>query len=78
MTSGMPPAWAAREAFSRNVSAELAAQGIRGVCLGTTSRTSDLYSSPTRIVFDSIPCNLPLFLRDELNLDQAANGVAHV
>ena len=36
MTSGMSPEQAAMEALSRNLSAELAAQGIRAICLRTT------------------------------------------
>ena len=48
--------------------------------LRRTIRESDIrrLSKPTHIVFNLTPCNLPLFLRDELNLDQAANCVAHV
>jgi NAD(P)-dependent dehydrogenase (short-subunit alcohol dehydrogenase family) len=33
---GMSPAWAAMEALSRDLSAELATQGIRAICLRTT------------------------------------------
>jgi NAD(P)-dependent dehydrogenase (short-subunit alcohol dehydrogenase family) len=33
LVGGMGPAWAAMEALNRNLSAELAAQGIRSVCL---------------------------------------------
>lgn len=33
---GMSPAWAAMEALSRDLSAELAPQGIRAICLRTT------------------------------------------
>lgn len=33
---GMSPAWAAMEALSRDLSAELASQGIRTICLRTT------------------------------------------
>jgi len=33
LVGGMGPAWAAMEAFNRNLSAELGAQGIRAVCI---------------------------------------------
>lgn len=43
---GMSPAWAAMEALSRDLSAELAPQGIRAICLRTTglpeTKTIDL------------------------------------
>src|SRR4030095_4733887 len=37
LVGGMAPAWAAMEAFSRCLSAELGPQGIRAVCLRSTS-----------------------------------------
>jgi NAD(P)-dependent dehydrogenase (short-subunit alcohol dehydrogenase family) len=45
---GMSPAWAAMEALSRDLSAELAPQGIRAICLRTTGlpetkRTKEVY-----------------------------------
>ena len=36
LIGGMGPAWAAMEAFNRNLSAEFAAYGIRAVCLRST------------------------------------------
>jgi NAD(P)-dependent dehydrogenase (short-subunit alcohol dehydrogenase family) len=36
LVGGMAPAWAAMEAFSRCLSAELGAQGIRAICLRST------------------------------------------
>lgn len=36
LVGGMGPAWAAMEAFSRNLSAEFGAQGIRAVCIRST------------------------------------------
>lgn len=36
LLGGMAPAWAAMEALSKNLSAELGSQGIRTVCLRTT------------------------------------------
>ena len=36
LVGGMGPAWAAMEALTRSLSAELAAQGIRAVCLRST------------------------------------------
>ena len=36
LVGGMGPAWAAMEAFNRNLSAEFAAQGIRTICLRST------------------------------------------
>lgn len=36
LIGGMGPAWAAMEAFNRNLSAEFASQGIRAVCLRST------------------------------------------
>ncbi len=36
LVGGMGPAWAAMEALTRSLSAELAAQGIRSVCLRST------------------------------------------
>lgn len=36
LVGGMGPAWAAMEAFNRNLSAELGAQGIRSVCIRST------------------------------------------
>jgi NAD(P)-dependent dehydrogenase (short-subunit alcohol dehydrogenase family) len=46
LLGGMAPAWAAMEALSRNLSAELGSHGIRAVCLRTTgmpeTRTIDI------------------------------------
>ena len=36
LIGGMGPAWAAMEAFNRNLSAEFGAQGIRSVCIRST------------------------------------------
>lgn len=36
LIGGMGPAWAAMEAFNRNLSAEFGAQGIRAVCMRST------------------------------------------
>src|SRR5262249_56676460 len=36
LVGGMAPAWAAMEALTRSLSAELASQGIRAVCLRST------------------------------------------
>ena len=45
LMGGMGPAWAAMEAFNRNLSAEFASHGIRAICLRSTglpeSRTFD-------------------------------------
>ena len=36
LVGGMGPAWAAMEAFNRNLSAEFASHGVRAVCLRST------------------------------------------
>jgi enoyl-[acyl-carrier-protein] reductase (NADH) len=36
MVGGMGPAWAAMEAFNRNLSAEFGANGVRAICLRST------------------------------------------
>jgi NAD(P)-dependent dehydrogenase (short-subunit alcohol dehydrogenase family) len=46
---GMSPAWAAMEALSRNLSAELASQGIRAICLRTTGLPE---TKTIEVVFD--------------------------
>jgi NAD(P)-dependent dehydrogenase (short-subunit alcohol dehydrogenase family) len=48
LVGGMGPAWAAMEAFNRNLSAEFGSQGIRAVCI----RSSGLPETATiRVVF---------------------------
>ena len=36
LVGGMGPAWAAMEAFNRNLSAEFGARGVRSVCIRST------------------------------------------
>jgi NAD(P)-dependent dehydrogenase (short-subunit alcohol dehydrogenase family) len=46
LVGGMGPAWAAMEAFNRNLSAEFGAQGVRSICIRSTglpeTRTIDI------------------------------------
>jgi NAD(P)-dependent dehydrogenase (short-subunit alcohol dehydrogenase family) len=49
LVGGMGPAWAAMEALTRSLSAELAPQGIRAVCLRTTGLPE---TSTIDVVFD--------------------------